>query len=236
MKQYWDLARNKIDDMSLRERAMIFIAAGFVVISLINSILLDPLLAKQKALSAQVIQQQEKMKELQAEIQSLLQAKRDDELSPLRLRSSQLKQQLQELDGYLQNRSSRLVEPDKMADLLKQVLSNNDGLQLVELKTLPVSLLIDKPQAGKGAEKTAAEAQASGIQAQSGAQKQIFMHGVQISVRGGYPELLRYVSALERMPTQMFWGEASLNVEKYPYSVLTLTLYTLSLDKTWLTV
>lgn len=236
MKRYWDLARNKIDDMSLRERAMIFVAAGFVVISLINSILLDPLLAKQKALSAQVIQQQEKMKELQAAIQSLLQAKRDDESSPLRIRSAQLKQQLQELDGYLQSRSSRLVEPDKMADLLKQVLGNNDGLQLVELKTLPVSLLIDKPQAGKGAEKTAAAAQASGNQPQPDAQKQIFMHGVQITVRGGYPELLRYVSALESLPTQMFWGEASLNVEKYPYSVLTLTLYTLSLDKTWLTV
>ena len=236
MKRYWELARTKIDDMSLRERAMIFAAAGFVVISLINSILLDPLLAKQQALSAQVVQQQEKMKELQAAIQSLLQAKRDDEFSPLRMRSSQLKQQLQELDGYLQNRSSRLVEPDKMADLLKQVLSNNAGLQLVALKTLPASPLIDNPQAAKGAEQSALAVQANDGQKQPGAQKQIFKHGVQISVRGGYPELLRYISALERMPTQMFWGEASLSVEQYPYSVLTLTLYTLSLDKTWLTV
>lgn len=223
MRRYWVLARTRIDDMSLRERAMIFVAAGFVVISLINAMLLDPLLAKQKVLSAQVIQQQEKMKELQASIESLMQAKRDDKGSPLRLRSAQLKQQLQELDGYLQNRRSRMVEPDKMAGLLKQVLSKNGGLQLVELKTLPVSLLIEKSQAANGAE-------------QSGAQKQIFKHGVQISVRGGYLELLRYVSALERMPVQMFWGEVSLNVEQYPYSVLTLTLYTLSLDKTWLTV
>lgn len=234
MKRYWDLARTKIDDMSLRERAMIFAAAGFVVISLINSMLLDPLLARQKVLSTQVIQQQEKMKELQASIQSLLQAKRDDEDSPLRMRTAQLKAQLQELDGYLLNRSSRLVEPDKMADLLKQVLSKSDGLQLVALKTLPVSPLIDSPQAANSA--PAAAVRTSDVQKQPGAQKQIFKHGVQISVRGGYLELLRYVSALERMPAQMFWGEASLNVEKYPYSVLTLTLYTLSLDKTWLTV
>lgn len=228
MRRYWELARTRIDDMSLRERAMIFAAAGFVVISLINSILLDPLLAKQKILSAQVIQQQEKMKELQAAIQSLLQAKRDDESSPLRMRTAQLKQQLQDLDGYLQNRRSRLVEPDKMAGLLKQVLGKNGGLQLVEMKTLPVSLLIEEPKAANGAGQ-AAEHEHDG-------QKQIFKHGVQISVRGGYLELLRYVSALERMPAQMFWGEVSLNVEQYPYSVLTLTLYTLSLDKIWLTV
>ncbi len=230
MRHYWDLARTRIDDMSLRERAMIFAAAAFVVVSLINSLLLDPLLAKQKILSAQVIQQQEKMKELQAAMQLILQAKRDDESSPLRMRSAQLRQQLQELDGYLQNRRSRLVEPDKMADLLKQVLSKNNRLQLVELKTLPVSLLIEKPPVAKGAEQSSAAAR------DYDGQKQIFKHGVQISVRGGYPELLRYVSALEKMPAQMFWGEVSLNVEQYPDSVLTLTLYTLSLDKTWLEV
>lgn len=230
MKRYWGLARAKIDDMSLRERAMIFAAAGFVLISLINSVLLDPLLAKQKVLSAQVIQQQEKMKELQGQIQSLLQAKQDNETSPLRMHAVQLKLQLQELDSYLQNRSSRLVEPDKMADLLKQVLGKNGRLQLVELKTLPASPLIEKPQSGNGVEQAAPAAQ------NNDAQKQIFKHGVQISVRGGYLELLRYVSMLEKMPVQMFWGEVSLNVEQYPDSILTLTLYTLSLDKTWLTV
>lgn len=224
MRRYWDQARAKIDDMSLRERAMIFAAAVFVVISLINALLLDPLLTKQKTLSEQVIQQQEKMKELQATMQSLLQAKRDDESSPLRVRSSELKQELDDLEDYLQSRQSRLVEPDKMADLLKQVLRKNSSLQLVALKTLPVGLLIEKPELENSNDK------------QLSAHKQVFKHGVQISVRGGYLELLRYVSALERMPAQMFWGEVSLQVEQYPNSVLTLTLYTLSLDKTWLTV
>ncbi|MGC2164778.1 MAG: type II secretion system protein GspM [Gallionella sp.] len=234
MKQYWITARNKIDDMSLRERAMIFLAAAFVLVALINALLLDPLLAKQKALSAQVIQQQEKMKELQASIQSLIQARQQDEHSPLRARSDEIKQQLRALDDYFLTRSSRLVEPENMADLLKQVLGKNGSLQLVELKTLPASPLIDRPQKPE----TTAQPlqQTSGAQAPSTPQKQIFKHGVQISVRGGYLELLRYVGMLEKMPVQMFWGEASLSVDKYPYSVLTLTLYTLSLDKTWLTV
>jgi len=243
MKRYWERVRAAIDDMSLRERAMIFVAAAFAVISLMNVILLDPLLARQKMLSAQVVQQQEKMKELQAQMQSLLQAKRDDEHSPLRERLAQLKQQLHEQDGYLQSRRDRLVEPDKMADLLKRVLDKNGRLQLVELKTLPVSLLIEKPQAGDSAvQATAANSpdgplrQAQGTQKQQGSQKQIFKHGVRITVRGGYLDLMRYVTALEKMPAQMFWGEASLSVEKYPDAVFTLTVYTLSLDKTWLAV
>ncbi|HUW26174.1 MAG TPA: agglutinin biogenesis protein [Gallionella sp.] len=223
MKRYWELARGKIDDMSLRERALIFAAAAFVVISLINAILLDPLLAKQKILTAEVVQQQEKMKELQAQTQALLQAKLDDEHSPLRIQLAQLKQQLQEQDGYLQSRRDRLVEPDKMAGLLEQVLNKNGQLRLVELRTLPASLLVETPGAADA-------------EPHPDLRKQIFKHGVQITVRGGYLDMLRYLTVLEKMPAQMFWGEVSLQVDKYPDAVLTLTLYTLSMDKTWLTV
>ena len=239
MKAYWERLRTSIDDMSLRERAMIFLAAAFVVISLMEVMLLDPLLAKQKILSAQVVQQQEKMKDLQAQMQNLLQAKRDDEHSPLRDRLAQLKQQLQAQDSYLQSRRDRLIEPGKMADLLRQVLNKNDRLQLVELKTLPVSLLIEKSSGDTAAQPVATnslEGQNQGGQKQPGAQKQIFKHGVSITVRGGYLDLMRYITALEKMPAQMFWGEASLSVEKYPDALFTLTVYTLSLDKTWLAV
>lgn len=230
MRRYWELAGSKIDDLSLRERAMIFAAAAFVVISLINAVLLDPLLAKQKALSAQVVQQQEKMKELQAQMQALLQAKRDDEHSPLRLRLAQLKQQLQEQDGYLQSRQERLVEPGKMASLLEQVLNKNGKLELVSLNTLPLGLLIEKPSPeGAAARPPAANPATAG-------ERQIFKHGVKITVRGSYLDLLQYLSALEKMPVQMFWGEATLSVGQYPAATLTLTLYTLSLDKTWLSV
>ncbi len=226
MKRYWERASTTIDGLSLRERTMVFIAAAFVVISLINAMLLDPLLTRQKLLSSQVEQRQEKMKELQAQMQSILQAKRDDQHSPLRNRLVQLKQQLQDQDSYLQSRTDRLIEPDKIAGLLRKVLDNNGSLQLVELKTLPVSLLIEKPQG----------AATSPPDNQTGPHKQIFKHGVQITVRGGYLDLIRYVTTLEKLPEQMFWGEASLSVEKYPDSLFTLTLYTLSLDKTWLAV
>ena len=236
MRRYWELARTKIDDMSLRERAIIFAAAALVVVALINATLLDPLLARQKTLSTQVVQQQEKMKGLQAQMQSLLQAKHDDEHSPLRNRLAQLRQQLQTQDGYLQSRRDRLVEPNKMAGLLEQVLAKDGRLQLIALKTLPVGLLVEKPQAASGTAQSATATTAGSGQKQPDQQKQVFKHGVQITVRGGYLDLLQYLAALEKMPAQMFWGEVNLTVDQYPDAVLTLTLYTLSLDKTWLTV
>ena len=58
---------SKVDAMSVRERALIFFAVAFALVSMINALFLDPLLAQQKRLSSQVVQQQEKMKENQAQ-------------------------------------------------------------------------------------------------------------------------------------------------------------------------
>ena len=220
MKHYWLQAQTRIDAMSVRERMMIFAAAAFVLIATFNVLFLDPLLNKYKLKLAEVVQQQEKLKELQAARQELMQAKVNDDHSPLRSQIAELKQQLQEHDRYLQSRKDKLVSPGKMAELLEQVLKNNDKLQLLELKTLPLSLFID-PVAGKTSVTPA---------------QQIYKHGVQITVRGGYLELMRYLATLEKLPTQMFWGDVTLTVEKHPDSVMILTVYTLSMDKTWLTV
>jgi MSHA biogenesis protein MshJ len=212
----------KVDGMSLRERALIFAAAAFAVVSLINTFFLDPLLAQQKGLSSQVVQQQEKMKETQAQLAALLQAKQADEHAPQRERIRQLREQIAEGDAYLKATQDKLVPPEKMAALLEQVLAKNSRLQLVALNTLPVSLFIE-PTADAATKAVAQE-------------KQIFKHGVQMTVRGNYADLMQYLAALEKMPTQMFWGMAKMNVVQYPNAELTVTLYTLSLDKTWLQV
>lgn len=218
----------KIDGMSLRERALIFAAAAFLLVSLINALFLDPLLAQQKKLSMQVIQQQEKMKEIQAQLEALVQAKKDDANSPLRDRMKQIQQQLREGEIYLKSRRDKLVPPERMGSLLEQVLSKNGHLQLVELETLPVTPLI---------EASAAKTEGGAVTVRpAGQERQVYKHGVKISVRGSYADLLQYLAALEKLPTQMFWGSAKMSAAQYPSVELTLTLYTLSLDTIWLQV
>jgi MSHA biogenesis protein MshJ len=223
MQERIDKIVAKVDGFSLRERALIFFAAAALVVSLVNALFLEPLLVKQKNISVQVVQQQEKMKEVQAQIANLVQAQQADANSPQRERIRALRQQIADGDAYLKSRRDKLVPPEKMAQLLEQVLNRNGRLQLVALNTLPVSLLIEP------------SADAAAVQ-MTGAEKQIFKHGVKITVRGSYADLVQYLTALEKLPTQMFWGVAKMDVVKHPTVELTLTLYTLSLDKTWLQV
>jgi MSHA biogenesis protein MshJ len=213
----------KVDSFSLRERALIFFAVAALVVSLVDSLFLEPLLNKQKTISAQVVQQQEKMKEVQAQIANLVQAQQADAKSPQRERIRALRQQIADGDAYLKSRRDKLVPPEKMAQLLEQVLNKNGRLQLVALDTLPVSLLVE-PSVDTAASQMV------------GSEKQIYKHGVKITVRGSYADLMQYLTVLEKLPTQMFWGVAKMDVVQYPTAELSLTLYTLSLDKTWLQV
>lgn len=223
IQEQYDRLVAKVDGFSLRERVLVFAAAAFLLVALVDALFLEPLLDKQKALSAQVVQQQEKMKEVQAQIAALLEAKQADANSPQRERIRLLQQKIDEGAAYLRERRDKLVPPERMAGLLEQVLNRNGRLQLVALDTLPASLLVEP-----------ASDQADEAQQVVDSEKQIYKHGVKITVRGSYSDLLGYLSALERLRTQMYWSIAKMEVIKYPTVELTLTLYTLSLDKTWL--
>ncbi len=231
IKQYWDKLNATVNALSLRERALIFAAAAFLLVALLNGLLLDPLAAQQKKMSVQVVQQQEKIKEIDAQIESLLHAKRYRDASPENRRLIQLRQQLAEGDAYIRARQDRLVPAEKISGLLEQVLKKNGRLELVKLQTLPVTPFIENSGFKQGNEPDNATPAAPGTTS-----KQIYKHGVQMTVRGSYADMLDYLAALERMPAQMLWGMAKLKVIKYPTAELTFTVYTLSLEKTWLRI
>ncbi|MGH8752105.1 MAG: type II secretion system protein GspM [Burkholderiales bacterium] len=218
MKLDWQTWAGKIDDLKLRERALIFAMAALILVTLVNVLLLEPLFARQKSLSQQVTQQQDQLKTIQVQIQAAVEARGRDPGAVNLRRLETLRSQLAQLDSFVQGKRERLIPPDKMAEQLEQILRHNRQLQLIELQTLPVTTLAgDAGSAEQG-------------------EREIYKHGVQITVRGNYLELLGYVSELERLPRQMLWSNAQLKVEHYPDARLTLTLYTLSFDKTWLVV
>jgi MSHA biogenesis protein MshJ len=228
MKQQWDKISAKMEAMSARERVLVFAAIAVLLLTLVNMLLLEPLAIRQKMLQGQVSQQQQLMSAVQSQIVALQQENSPNSNSPQRLQISQFRQEIAEGDAFLKNSRERLVQPEKMGEHLRQLLSRNNRLQLVALQTLPVTPLIDVPDAKNSNASTAAPAGAQ--------EKQVFKHGVKLTLRGNYLDLLQYLSALEKLPQQMFWAKAQMSVVQYPNNELTLILYTLSLDKTWLQI
>lgn len=223
LKQQWQRVSDKADAMSLRERVMVFLMLAAVLGVLLNAVLLDPLVAGQKKHSRDIVERQAQIADIQARTQVLASAVQADPDAANRERLKALKQKLEQSDKALNDMQQGLVPPDRMARLLEDILERNRNLRLVSLKTLPAGALLGAPVAGAG-DKGAATA------------GQVYRHGIQITVEGNYAELSQYLAELEKLPWRMFWSQADMRVDEYPKAVLTLTVYTLSLDQSWLAV
>lgn len=235
--QSWQSITSKFEALNKRERWLVFGALLFVVYGVINLLLLDPVLARKKTITAELATDQTQMQALQQQLKVLNSQNIIDPDAQNKQRIAELQSNLQQLETQLSGMQSTLISPEKMPDLLRSLLKKNGKLKLIELKTLPTKGLLES--ASSETSNTASAAQnvtqtpVKVIQAEA----PVFKHGVEITVEGRYLDLLEYVSELEKMPWHILWSKAALNVDQHTQaSQLKLTVYTLSLDQTWLSI
>ncbi len=231
----------RIDALTLRERALTFGAAVTVVAFVGYQLVLAPIYKKQEALLEQILQQRNNMMGIDAEIAAKVTAYQVDPDAPARTRLEAIQQESAQIGDALLAMQNGLVAPERMAPLVDAILRANGRLQLVSMRTLPVETISGRatgapvPAPATGAAAAAVAAATAAAPTDTGKPADVlYRHGVEVTVRGNYLDMVDYMSALEAMPTRLFWGKAQLDVEEYPASRLTLTLYTLSLDRNWM--
>ena len=212
----------RVDALTLRERVMLFAAVAALYLFLMHFFGLGPMFARQELLRNQIVQQQNNLEGIDNEIRDKVQASQVDPDAPARTRLAAVRGETEALAGSLRAMQNGLVPPERMAPLVEAILRAHGRLQLVSLRTLPVEPVTGKEKAQAAAADAAAPAAL------------LYRHGVEVTVRGNYLDMIGYMAALESMPTQLFWGGARLEAETWPASRLTLTLYTLSLDAKWM--
>jgi len=206
----------RIDSGSLRERLLVFVASALVLVMVFYYGAINPMLAHRAALSQENQALNKQLDTMQRSLQRLFRSQATEHGVSLRHRIDALRAQLGTLDARVAAERHRFTPPQRMRVVLEGVLERDPQLKLIDLKTLPVVTLGDGKQATPG--------------------HRIFRHGIELTVSGSYLDLYRYLSALERLPTQLYWGRAQLEVTHYPTAVLKLTVYTVSFDKAWLVV
>jgi MSHA biogenesis protein MshJ len=130
----------------------------------------------------------------------------------------QARERVSQGDAALRAFGATLVGAAEMVPMLDRLLAQSSGVRLRSMQTLPRSEV--------GAATPAAANTAGGL----------YRHGVELSVEGGYADVLAYLRAIESMPQHVLWGGLQLKVEQHPLVVVTLRLYTLSPDRNWLEI
>ncbi len=252
MKQLWIKLSTRLDAMTLRERFMVFGAAVAAVLFVLYSLVLEPMLVRQKALLAQISQQNNQIAGIDNEITAKVTAYAIDPDADTRERLKAVQEKIDSSTAALLTMQKGLVAPDKIAPLLEQLLRGHGKLRLMSMKSLPVAGMSEatvseapaKPVAAPANPAAAMVAAAVPAPAPGAApapaaappkpRELLYRHGVEIVLQGSYLDMVNYMDALEALPTQLFWGKAKLDAGQYPDSRLTLTLYTLSLDRKWM--
>lgn len=150
MKQLWTRLCTRLDAMTLRERGMVFAAVAAGIVFLAYTMVLEPLLARQKVLLSQIHQQQNQITGIDREIAQMADAFVVDPDAEARAHLVALQKQIIDGGAALQNMQKGLVAPEKVAPLLEHILRGNGKLRLLSMKTLPVSGLSESRLDGGG--------------------------------------------------------------------------------------
>ncbi len=208
---------------------MVICALFASVFFILNTFLLKPLHTRQQSIRAELSADNAQIETLSQELSVISAMPIIDPDAQNKQRISALQSQLKSLETDLNDLKATLVSPEEMPLLLRNLLKKNSALKLISLKTLPASHLIEK-------DSTDTETKSTVIKVADSKNPNVFKHGVEITIEGRYLDLLEYVAELEKMPWHVLWSKVNLNAENYPESRLTLTVYTLSLDKNWLSI
>ena len=234
MKAYWNLLAERVGKLNLRERVMVLAAALLLVYTAMDTLLIAPAQAKRKAALAGYAQKQEEIKSVSASLYNLERSRSaGPDAAALRLQASRGK--LVALERDAKELSSRLMSPERMRDTLQRILAHRPGLELMELKTLPQSA-VGLPANAQQSSQPARPSKPAAARAEEAPASTIYKHGIELTVRGTYLDLLAYLKEIEALPVRIYWDRLELSVVDYPAVMLRVTLYTISLDKTWMQV
>ncbi len=200
--------RDRVDALELRERVLLMAAGIAVMFLLIDTLWLQPTLKAQKLTEQRITDLEIKLNSLQQGARLLTYKTESDPLQSRRETRDQLRSELAELDARIVGQLGALVEPAQAAQVLERLVSSHSGLSLINLSasTEPLGELV-----------TGTPANTAGLA----------RYQVDMALKGGYLDVLKYLHSLETLPWKFFWRQVNFQSTAYPEAETRLQLYTL---------
>jgi MSHA biogenesis protein MshJ len=202
-----DLAA-RFDRLSLRERLLTTAAVLAVVVASFNAFVLNHLEAQKNQLS-------EQLNEIVTDIDSSAAALSEDNAGTAggAMASSRiLSQRLARATTRLDSASAGLIPPQRMVQVIHDVLDRQHGVVLISLRTLPPYPLLGDKAASEGP----------------------YVHSVDLVLEGRYLDVLEYLRALESSPWHFYWQKIDLDASRHPLSLVQVRLGTVSARRAWI--
>ena len=224
----------KIDNLSLRERAIVFIGVIVILFTVWDISLIQPLEVEQKKLVASLTTKNAERLVLINRFQDLVKSSNDDPNAESIAKLKSLRSRLIDVQADLETSTHSLVSPKDMPKILETVLHKTGGLTLVNLKSLGVTPIIAKDEAEQAKTPDSEKAEDKKLTADN--IDNAYKHGLRIEIKGNYLTTLSYLRSLEELEWGFFWDNFKLTVGEYPDANVAIEIFTLSLNREWIGV
>jgi len=209
----------RLDALSLRERIVVFGAGVAILYMGWQGLLMDRFAARARAAEQHLAEIRGHM----ATIEELGLASAQDPGVAAAARNRSLKERLGALAAVLRALAQGYVAPERMTEMLRQLLASQQGLKLLSLANLPVESLSRAPDA-------------AGDKTIQPGDRGPFLHPVEMVVEGDYASAVAYLRALEALPWRIHWERVELVAGEYPSNRIRIVIGALSLSRDWIAV
>jgi MSHA biogenesis protein MshJ len=215
----------RIDQLSLRERGLIFGGGVALIYVAWQALLMDPVTVRARAAEQRLV---EVRRRGQVADEAGLAAAQDPAVAAAG-RNGALAERLREVDSELASAAQGYVAPERMTELVRGLLASQQGLRLVSLRNLPAESLSRPAGAGNEAGGAAGTPPVS-------ADRGPFLHPVEVVVEGDYLSIVNYLHELEKLPWRIHWARLELLAGDYPTNRVRIVIGALSLSRDWMAV
>lgn len=220
--------------LSLREHIMMAVGIAVIAYLLVDQIYLTSHQQNLQSLQAKVDLNQRTLLNLQNALREIDSGTATDPAEKLAIELEALKRRSSSIDSVLGNVQGTTPQ---IGTLIRNLIANqHQKIKLQSLKTIASKPLLSTNPGGNPAGAAALLQQQLQQQSQqrplamakSPGQSEVYRHGVELEISGGYFDLLAYLKSLESSSRGLFWSDMKLTVANYPEATLKVTIYILS--------
>jgi len=201
-----------VDNMSIRERLLVFVTGLMLVGSAWYLVLMQPLDQQATRNRSEIATLRERIglynQNLEVEVLQISGADTGE-----REKLARLQGRLDEINERLGGYVAELIDPAQMSLVLQGLLKKQSKLRLIRVRNVSPEAL-----------SASADALTTTF----------YRHGLEIEFEGSYLACLEYLQEIEALPWRFYWQFLDIEVLEYPRNRIRLEVSTLSPDEEWI--
>ena len=213
--QHSYVLRLQIAKISLRERYLLLLTMFAAVMLIVHGILVATGMQSNTDVLNRIDNAKAQSQQLQQTLSDYQKAINNPSLLALQRDNAQLASSIDRLKLSINQVSERLMAPERMNALLRDLLERQTQLTLQSFQVLPVEK----------------------IQSSAENQSLFYRHGIELKLKGRFEALTAYLAAIETTAEgDLFWDDLIINTDNFPILDIDIKVHTLSQNEEWINV